>query len=149
MIDDKDRKIIDALTDNSRQSFREIAKKIGLSTVTVMKRVKRLEKERVIQSYTLKADYYKLGYDIDVMISVKVSQGKYGMLSSSFINNPNILAIYDLTGEFDAVIIAKLKNKHALDKFLKKLQTYPVVERTQTAFILRSDEKNGIKLSGL
>ncbi|MAG16128.1 AsnC family transcriptional regulator [Candidatus Woesearchaeota archaeon] len=153
MTDAKDRKIIDALTDNSRQSFREIARKVGVSTVTVMKRVKRLEKEKTILGYSAVVDYEKLGYDTDVLINVKIVHGKntrgYSRLAekSEILKHPNVLAAYDVTGDFDAVIMAKFKNRRSLDDFLKKLQGYEYIERTNTIVVLDTAEKKGIKLS--
>ena len=146
MVDAKDHKIIDALMDNSRQSFRQIAAKLGISTVTVMKRVKKLEKEKIITGYIVTIDYDKLGYDIDVLINVKISQGKFADVYERLKNNPDIVAIYNVTGDFDAVIAAKLKNRRLLDSFLKKLQTYQYVEGTHTVFVLNVMEKKGIKL---
>jgi len=48
-MDDADLRIIETLVKNSRASFRRIAKQTGLSTDTVMRRYKRLEKEGKIQ----------------------------------------------------------------------------------------------------
>lgn len=146
MSDAKDRKIIDALIDNSRQSFREVAKKLGISVVTVMKHVKKLEKDRIIEGYTAMVDYDKLGYDIDVLVNIKVAHGKYEEVYNRLKNHPDILALYDVTGDFDAVIVAKFKNRRLLDSFLKKLQVTPYIERTNTVFILKTLERKGIKL---
>ena len=147
MIDDKDKKIINELVEDSRQSFRDIARKLSLSTVTVMKRVKRLEKERILGQYHAIVDYEKAGYDVDVLINIKISHGNYPQVYERMKNNPNILALYDTTGDFDAVIVAKFKNRRLLDTFLKKLQGMQHVERTHTVYILRVLEKKGIQLS--
>lgn len=147
MIDDKDRKIIDCLIDNSRQSFREISKKLGVSTVTVMKRARRLEKEKVLGGYTALVDYEKLGYDIDVMINIKVAHGKFSEVYPQLKKYDNVTAIYDVTGDFDAAIVAKFRNRKQLDAFLKKLQLLPHVERTHTVFVLNVLEKRSLHLA--
>lgn len=144
---DIDNKILDELTQNSRESFRNIARKIRVSTVTVMKHVKRLEKEKIIQGYSANIDYEKLGYDIDVLINVKIANGRFDEVHERLKNNPCILALYNITGDFDAVLLAKFKNRNSFNIFLKKLQTLPDVERTNTVSILKIFEKNGLKLS--
>lgn len=147
MVDDIDLKVLDELTENSRQSFRNIARKLGVSTVTVMKHVKNLEKEKIIQNYSTILDYEKLGYDIDVIVNVRIAHGRFEEVYDKLKNNPNIIAIYDTTGDFDAAIIAKFKSRRALDAFLKRLQVLQNVERTNTLFILRILEKKGLKVS--
>ena len=147
MTDGIDHKILDELIQNSRESFRNIAHRIGVSTVTVMKHVKKLEKEKIIKGYSTQVDYEKLGYDVDVIVNVKIAHGRFAEVHERLKNNPNILAIYDVTGDFDAVIIAKFKKRIVLDNFLKKLQTLQNVERTNTIVILRVFEKKGLEIS--
>jgi Lrp/AsnC family transcriptional regulator for asnA, asnC and gidA len=64
MLDEKDKIIIDMLRENSRVSYSEIARKLGISEVAVMKRVKKLETNGVIKKYTVVVDYKKLGYNM-------------------------------------------------------------------------------------
>jgi Lrp/AsnC family transcriptional regulator, leucine-responsive regulatory protein len=61
-LDLKDRKILFELDTNSRQSFHDIAKKVGLSKDGVMYRIDKLQKEGIIQSYQTLIDVGKLGY---------------------------------------------------------------------------------------
>ncbi|MCE4607265.1 MAG: Lrp/AsnC family transcriptional regulator [Desulfurococcales archaeon] len=64
MVDEKDRIIISMLKENSRVSYSEIARKLGISEVAVMKRIKKLESNGVIKKYTVIVDYKKLGYNM-------------------------------------------------------------------------------------
>ncbi|MEB3772596.1 MAG: AsnC family transcriptional regulator, partial [Desulfurococcales archaeon] len=64
MIDEKDKVIVDMLRENARVSYSEIARKLGISEVAVMKRVKKLEASGVIKKYTVIVDYKKLGYNM-------------------------------------------------------------------------------------
>lgn len=61
-IDLKDRKILHQLDCDARQSFRSLGKKIGLSKDVILYRVKRLEKEGIIENYYTVIDASKLGY---------------------------------------------------------------------------------------
>ncbi len=146
MIDEKDEKIINILMDNARLSYRQIAKKAGISVVTVMHRVNRLEKEGIIQKYSARVDYEKLGYDVQVVVDVRVAKGKLFEVEQKIAKNPAVFAVYDITGDFDATIIAKFKNRKALDIFVKKLQTFDFVERTQTKLILNTIKEENIRL---
>ena len=145
-LNDKDKKILNVILDNSRLSFREIAKKVGVSVVTVLKRVKALEKTKIIKNYTANLDYEELGYGIQVAINLQVGKGKLFEVEEKIAKNPHVFAIYDLTGDFDTLIIAKFKNRRSMDTFLKKIQTYDFVERTKTSLILNTIKENNIKV---
>lgn len=137
-IDEMDKKIINVLLENPNFSVRDIGKKVGVSAVTVLKRIKELEKNKVIKSYTTYIDYSQIGYDLDVLIKIRVSKGKMFEIEEKIATHKNVFAVYDTTGDFDALIIAKFKNRKGLDLFIKKIQTYPFVERTETLMILNT-----------
>ncbi|MFH0898227.1 MAG: Lrp/AsnC family transcriptional regulator [bacterium] len=145
-IDEKDKKILSELMQNSRQSYREIAKKVELSTATVMHRVDELEKNGIIKKYTAHVDYEKLGFDVQVLIDLRVSKGKLFEVEKKIAKHPNISAVYDTTGEFDVTLVAKFKNRRAMDSFLKTIQTYEFVERTNTKLILNIIKESGVQI---
>jgi len=145
-IDRHDEKIINELIDNAKTPLRKLASKLKISFVTVMNRIKRLEKEGVIQKYSAKIDYSKLGFEIPVIIEVRISKGKLFELEKKMASSPNIYAVYDTTGEFDATIIGRFRTTRAMDNFLKKIQTYDFVERTSTKLILNTIKENQIRL---
>lgn len=147
ILDDKDRKILQIMMKNSRLSYREIAKLANLSTVTVLNRVKRLEESGVIKNYTIDLDYDKLGFDVQVIIDIRVSKGKLIEVQRKISTEPNVFAVYDNTGHFDSTIIGKFKTRLAMDKFLKKIQSYEFVERTETKLILNTIKEGGIKIT--
>ena len=61
-LDLKDRKILYHLDLDSRQSFRSIGKKIGLSKDVIANRVKKLQEKGVIKHFYTQVDPFKLGY---------------------------------------------------------------------------------------
>src|SRR3989338_8366811 len=132
MLDENDKKIIEILTENSRLSYRQI--------------VKKLENEKIIKKYSALLDYEKLGFDIDVIIDVRISKGKLLEVESVIAKNPNVFAVYDVTGDFDAVVLARFPNRRKMDNFIKKLQKLDFVERTETKLILNTikEEETGI-----
>ncbi|ADG90861.1 Lrp/AsnC family transcriptional regulator [Thermosphaera aggregans] len=61
-VDEIDLAIIKELSENARKAFSEIADKLKLSDVAVIKRVRRLESDGVIRRYALIVDPAKIGY---------------------------------------------------------------------------------------
>ncbi len=135
-LDKRDKQIIRLLIDNSRLSIRKIAEKLGLSPGTVQARLKRLEDLGVIKRYTTLLDYEKLGYNFPVIIDVRVSKGMLFEVEKEIAKHPNVISVYDVTGEYDIAIIAKFKRREDLDAFVKALQKMKYVERTHTRLIL-------------
>ena len=104
----------------------------------------KLEKEKVIEKYTAKLDYEKIGYDVEVMIELRISKGRLFEVEKKIAAHPNVFAIYDVTGAYDAVILARFPTRRQMDNFLKKIQTYEFVERTETKLILNTIKEENI-----
>jgi len=114
-----------------------------------MHHIRKLEKDGVIKKYTSKIDYEKAGYDIEVIIEIRISKGKLFEVEKKIATDPNVFAVYDMTGEFDAALLARFRNRREMDNFLKKLQTYEFVERTETKLILNTIKEESIGVKGL
>jgi len=140
----KDKKILNILVENSKLSLRQIAKKAGISVATAMHHIRKLEKEGVIRRYTASLDYEKAGYDIEVIIEIRISKGKLFDVEKKIAMHPNVFAVYDLTGAFDAIVLARFTTRRLMDNFLKKLQTYEFVERTETKLVLNTIKEENI-----
>jgi len=136
--DETDTKIIKNLLVDARLSARQLAHKIGLSTVTVLSRIKKLEQKKIIIGYTARLDHQILGYDLTAIIEVKTTKGKMLEIESKIAENENVCAVYDVTGPADILVISKFKNRDELSKFVKNLSTIANVENTETHIVLNS-----------
>ncbi|MBI2128754.1 Lrp/AsnC family transcriptional regulator [Candidatus Woesearchaeota archaeon] len=145
-LDNVDKEIINILITDPRLSYREIAKAVKVSAATAMNRIRKLEKEKVIKRYTTILDYDEIGFDVEVLIEIRISKGKLFEVEKKIASHPNVFAVYDITGDFDASILARFKNRKEMDSFLKKIQTYDFVERTFTKFILHTIMEKEISL---
>ncbi|HLD55203.1 MAG TPA: Lrp/AsnC family transcriptional regulator [Candidatus Nanoarchaeia archaeon] len=146
-MDQIDTKILNVLLENSNLSYRKIASFVGVSGVTVLKRMKELEKEKVIKNHTINLDYEKLGYDVSAIINMRITHGMFKEAEKKLSKEPNVFAIYDITGDFDAMMIAKFKNRKSLNAFLKKIQEYDFIKKTETSLILNTIKEENIRVS--
>jgi len=143
-LDKVDKSIINTLIIDSTQSYREIAKKVKVSVATVMHRVNKLKKEGIIKRFTTVVDYEKAGFDVEILIELRISKGKLIQIEKEIAHHPNVFAVYDLTGDFDAAIMARFKTRRQMDNFLKKIQTYDFIERTNSRLILNTIKEQQI-----
>lgn len=146
-MDRLDSKILSALAKDSRSSYREIARTVGASPTTVMNRVKAMEGSGIIRGYTLDIDHDKLGLDIHVIIDVRVAKGKLQQIEKKIAKDPNVQFVFDNTGPSDATVIARFRSRSYLDNFIKKLQTFDFVERTETKLILNTIKESAVLIT--
>lgn len=142
-IDDLDIDILRSLNENARKSFRDIAKELHISLTTVSNRVKALERNGVIQGYIPVLDATTLGYDIMVVIGIKVIHGKIVETERDLAKENGVFAVFDSTGEWDAIVMARFHNRGELNTFVKKVLDHENVDRTYTQVVLNitKDEK--------
>jgi DNA-binding Lrp family transcriptional regulator len=136
MLDEMDEKILELYFEDSRKSYRSIARKVGVAPGTVVTRMKRLETLGIIKRYTVQVDSEKLGYDLTVIIECIISKGMMIEVGHEITKFRNTRAIYNVTGDSDVMIIAKFRNRTELSNFTKKLLKVPNIERTKTHLVL-------------
>ena len=135
-LDDIDRRLLRELLNDSKRSYRELARSIGVSAATVINHTQRLESAGVIRNYAVQLDHERLGYELTVITEITVSKGKLLETEEEIAKIPNVCAVYDVTGLTDAMVVAKFRNRRTLSDFTKKLLAMPYVERTNTHVVL-------------
>ena len=148
-LDDIDRRLLRELLKDSKRSYRELAKSVGVSAATVINHIQRLESAGVITGYTVRLDHERIGYELTVITEITVSKGKLLETEEEIAKIPNVCAVYDVTGQTDAMIIAKFKSRRSLSDFTKKLLAMPYVERTNTHVVLTTMKEDFRMLQNL
>ena len=134
--EDIDLNILGILSENSRENYNQIALQLGNSPVTIKKHIEELEQKGIIKGYGVQIDFEKLGYDIIATIEITVSKGKMIEVETDIAENPNVFGVYDITGDYDALVFARFKTRTELSAMIKKLHSSAYIERTNTHIIL-------------
>ncbi len=135
-MDELDLRILEELLKDSRQSYRKLADALNVAVGTVQSRIKKLEKRGIIKGYTVLLDHEKMGYELTSITQITVSKGKLIDTEKEIAKMGPVLAVYDVTGDADIIVIAKFKSRKDLSNFTKKLLSLPYVERTNTHVVL-------------
>ncbi|NWG09807.1 MAG: Lrp/AsnC family transcriptional regulator [Nitrososphaerales archaeon] len=135
-IDKIDKKILFEYLKDARQSFREVARKVGVAVGTVLSRTKKMERDGLIKGYSVVLDHEKLGYELTAITEITVSKGKLLEMEKEVAKLPNVCAVYDVTGLTDAIVIGKFRSREELSGFTKSLLGIAFVERTNTHMVL-------------
>lgn len=136
MIDELDRKIIRVLNTNARKSFREIAKEVATSATAVIHKTKKLEAAGAIKGYIPVVDPEYFGLHLAAIIAVRISKGRLLETQKKFAQDPHVAAVYDVTGDWDSIIVGRFTGREDLNGFIKGLLAIPHVDRTVTHIVL-------------
>jgi DNA-binding Lrp family transcriptional regulator len=131
-VDAVDRAILNLLQEDCRLSFNKVAAKAGVSVGTAYNRIKSLEAKGLLKGYTAVLDSVKLGYGLTAIILLQAEGGYLVDVEREIAKSSNVFAVYDVTGEFDAAVIAKFRDRVDLNAFIKQLSSSSHVRRTVT-----------------
>ena len=138
MVDETSQKVLEEYLQDSRQSFREVARKIGIASGTVANRIKELEETGIIKKYTTQLDYEKLGYELTAITEIIVSEGMMIEVGNNISEIDNAINVYNVTGDSDILVMAKFKTRQELSDFTKTILKMPHVVRTKTQVVLNT-----------
>ena len=134
--DELDRKILDLLTLNSRESVTHLAKELGVSRATVQERIRRLEKSKVIQSYTINinSDFQRNMVSAHAMIAI--DQKKNREVCNRLKKIPAVKALYSVNGDYDVIALLQEPTTEELDIQLTDMGNMDGITRTSTLVLL-------------
>lgn len=135
-MDTLDKNILELLSVDGRKSYRKISRDLGVSVGTIHNRVDKLTKSGIISKFVPVIDHEKLGYHLTAIIGIEIKGGSVAHLIEKDEFKNNLLAVYDVTGQFDGILIAKFKNTFELNKFIKLLLKEEYVTKTYTQTVL-------------
>ena len=130
----------------------ELADEVSLSTTPCSERVKRLEREGVIQGYYARVNPSALGNKLLVFLEIKLSAKSgdvFEKVKKEIMHIPEVMECHLVSGDFDYLVKARLKemNKYRqlLGEILQRLpasaesRSYVVMEEIKETLYLTTD----------
>ena len=122
-----DKKLLEYLQQDSKQTNKELSNKLNLSVTAVYERIKKLEKEGFINSYVALINKKKAEKAFVVFCHIKLVQHAqdYVMKFEKEVTNLNeVLECYHISGDYDYLLKVLVKDMTAFREFMvKKLTT--------------------------
>lgn len=138
ILDGVDHAILGCLKENARMTASEIGKKINLSVSAVIERIKKLEKNEIIQGYTISLNHAKMGNGLVALMEVKLEHPKYYDDFAEMIKtNSNVQFCYYRTGEFDFMLNIFTDSADSLEKIHRSIMNMTGIQATKTHFVLK------------
>lgn len=139
-IDDIDKHIIQLLKEDAKMSTKEIADKVGISKTPVYERIKKLEKNGIIEKYMAVIDNKKLidGMFVFCSVSLDVQKLKEIELFKEEVKRlPEVLECYLMGGANDFLLKVLVRNLDHYHQFSSgKLAALNNVNQIKSTFVL-------------
>ncbi|SEH92780.1 transcriptional regulator, AsnC family [Paenimyroides aquimaris] len=140
-LDQIDLKLIEFLQKNCKQTTKELADQLDLSTTAVYERVKKLEKQHIITDYVAIINKDKINRSFIVISHIKIkSHSKDAILKfEKKVNQiPEVLECFHVSGEYDYILKIGVQDMEAYREFmLSKLTTMEEVQSTHSTFVIK------------
>jgi Lrp/AsnC family transcriptional regulator for asnA, asnC and gidA len=141
-LDDVDRLIVRLLQDDGRRSNADMARVVGTSEQTVRNRIDKLVGNGVIDVMAI-LNPRAVGYAKDAIICLRVKQGHLVEVSDKLAMMDCVAYVGLLTGSFDIMIEAMLRDdEHLLQFITEELQQLEGIESSETWTVLRTKKFN-------
>ena len=140
-LDAFDRRLLQALQNNSRLTSLELAERVRLSASQCQRRMKKLEDAGVIERYTAVLNRAKTGFEVMAVITVRLE--KHGRFPSQEFKEaidryPQILECWATTGDCDYILKVVTRDLNAFTVFLMdELLGLPIVASVKSSILLQ------------
>ena len=140
-IDSYDRRILAVLQRDARTSNQQLAREVGLSASPCWRRVRRLEKEGVIEQYVARLSRQELGFPVLAYVQISLED-----------HHPDTIREFDdmirrcdevqeccsMSGQYDYLIKVVARDMESYEDFLSgKLLRLTGVQTANTSFVLK------------
>lgn len=135
-LDTIDQTLLAELRENARCPMALLARKVGLSRTAVQARIARLERDKVITGYGVRAGdaYERLQVQAHVMLTVGSKLA--GPVEAALRQIPGVRSLLSISGAFDMIAIVQAGSIERLDGLIDRIGLLDVVERTHTSVVL-------------
>jgi|TARA_R100001369_G_scaffold89392_1_gene126982 Lrp/AsnC family leucine-responsive transcriptional regulator len=144
-LDSTDKKLLKLLQEDSNRTVKSLAEILGKTTTPIFERIKKLEKEGLIDGYAAKLNAKKLGLKQTVFIAITL-QGHTRSFLEKFVSQindfPEVVECHRISGTFDYLLKLVVKDIEAYETFIvSKLTLIPYLGSVQS-FITLSTGKH-------
>lgn len=141
MLDSKDKKLLILLQNDSKKTTKQLAGELDLSVTAVFERIKKLEKQQVIDKYVALVDKTKLHKNFIVLCHVRLAQHKKEYISQfekEIIQFPEVLECFHVSGDHDYILKICVRDiEEYRDFMVSKLTNLQHIASTQSSFMIK------------
>lgn len=133
---DKDEKMIALLRENARLPVSEIARRLEVSRTAAQARLEKLEKNRIIEGYSLKLSDRYLKARIRALVLIKSPAGRRHEIEAALSKFQQLTSLFSISGAFDLSAVISAGSVEELDKVIDAIGRLDGVDETMSSVIL-------------
>jgi DNA-binding Lrp family transcriptional regulator len=135
-LDDTDRKLLNLLRADARESVSALARKLDLARSTVQERIARLERTGIIAGYTIRSgeDFAERQIAAHVMISVDPKMA--ASVTADLKKMPEVRSLAAISGTFDMMAEVAAETTAKIDATLDAIGRLKGVQKTMSSIVL-------------
>ncbi|MBQ7959606.1 MAG: Lrp/AsnC family transcriptional regulator [Clostridia bacterium] len=136
-MDKTDKKILKILSENANTSATEISNSVNLSIPAVNKRILRMQKDGIIDFFTIVTNPKMLGKTITAFVFIVMQYGDSIKSLLEYVNSdPDVLECYSITGEYDYILKICAKDIESLEEKILRIKNNKGVMKSHTMISL-------------
>lgn len=144
-LDQTDKNLLVLLQKDSNQTVKALAQQLGKSTTPIFERIKKLEKEGLIEGYSARLNAKKIGLKQIVFIAISI-QGHTRSYLEKFVKEindfPEVVECHRVSGNFDYLLKLVVEDIEAYEKFIvTKLTLLPYIGNVQSHITLSTSKQ--------
>lgn len=124
-MDAKDKKLLELLQKNGRESLTNLSKAVKLSIDATNKRIKKLHEAGIIHRFGIFINPKAMGYDLVATVQIKlnnISEEELNRLISYLKAHKNVIELITLLGEYDVACVLIAKNTEEMDSLFREIR---------------------------
>jgi Lrp/AsnC family transcriptional regulator len=140
VLDRIDRRILDILQVDATRSVAEIGGAVGLSATPCWKRIKRLEREGVIEGRVAILNRDRLGLGVTVIVAIRTAHHSDEWLetfAAGVSRIPEVVEFYRMSGEVDYLLKIVARDIPDYDRIYRKLTKVADLHDVSSSFAMQ------------
>ena len=134
-MDDLDLLILNALQEDGRTPFTQIAKKVGVAESTIRSRYASLVERGIVQTIAV-IDPFSVGYNSPALIGISTESGAINSVAQTLEQMPEVSYLVLTLGGYDLMVEVFCRDReHLTDLITNQIQPIPGVRVTETLVI--------------
>jgi Lrp/AsnC family transcriptional regulator, leucine-responsive regulatory protein len=137
LVDEIDRRLLDTLRGSGRETYAELARRVGLSAPAVHDRVGKLEAAGIITGYHAAVDTTAVGLGVTALIGVlQAESSEQDEIAAALNRLPEVESCWFVAGEESFMLLVRVADVAALEHTIGRLNRIHGVARTRTTVVL-------------
>ena len=147
-MDEWDYKILEVLSENGRATTREISEATGIQQMSVLRRMKKLEENKVIKNYSIRIDHSKLGFNVVAYVLINTDYGRserpanmQESVMKQLSRYPFVSCVGLIAGQKDILLRMRARSIAELERFISAINVINEISNTETLVVMKDSKR--------